>query len=177
MIQINLLPWREQARQVKKQNFVWALAATIFISLIVIGIIHFYLSNIDSIQQEENSYLQTVLSQEQIKLTDLQKRKQNAFIIEFQLRFLIGLKKASFKVVKILTELEKIIPPTVSLNSLSKSGKTILLTGEAQTDLDITHFMENIKNAKDFKHPILSEIATGNETYERKTFKLQAVQE
>lgn len=177
MIQINLLPWREQARQIQKQRFTIAVGMSVLVTFLIIMLIHFYLSSIDTRQQDANNYLQTVLGQEQMQLTELQKQKQNAILIEFRLRYLIGLKQSSFKTVKMLTELEHIIPETVSLNSLNRSGKTVILIGSAPTDLDISHFMENIKKSTDLTRPVLTEITASKEiTKDRKFFKLQAIQ-
>ncbi len=172
-VQINLLPWREQARQIKRKQFLITLAGFIGLTLLFVAIYHIYLDSIVSNQNLRNSYLQTVLNQEQSVLLALEKQKEKQTQINLQLHFLYSLRETSYNAVQILNELTQVVPEGVSLIKLTREGNTITLLGGAQSSLNVTLFMKNISNSHIFNQPDLTEITTKQvKTGEDKYFQL-----
>lgn len=174
---INLLPWREQARQGKKKQLMVTLVSFMMLALVMALMIHFYLGSLITNQVNLNSYLQSQITLEQATLTNLQKKKQGEIELKKKILFLVGLQTKSNNSVKMLDELVRIIPGTVALTRLVSDSETVVLEGLAQSDLDITLFMQKISESKVFATPILTEINTKNVGKEgEKSFQLKVKQ-
>lgn len=158
MIQINLLPWREQERSKKRLQFFTTLGIFIGITLFILVLVHLYLDYLISNQNKRINYLQTVLGEKQaefFKLKDQQK-KQNT--IQTELTFLNGLRENSYQAIRLLNELVKVVPPTITLEKITRTGNKITLIGNAQSELQITLFMKNITQSAFFNQPTLTRL-------------------
>lgn len=158
MIQINLLPWREAEKEARKVRFVAILAGFIGLSLFILVILHFYIDHSINRQLLRNSYLQSRLDQEQQNLGNLKKMKEQQAVFMSELYFIIKLREQSLQVIRLLDNLTKTIPNTVFLNKIMRQKDTIVLDGEAESNLNITQFMKNLGQSHYFTPPILNEI-------------------
>jgi len=158
MTQINLLPWREQGRQIKKMRFMVALIASVLGSLCIILIFHIYLSGLVGEQQQLNDVLQEAINKEQAVLNDMSSKEDEKATVDAQLQFIINLYSNSFRAVRLLNELVTLVPSSVSLNRIVRNGDTISLAGIANSENDITLFMQDIGRSPYFNQPVLSEI-------------------
>lgn len=175
--QINLLPWREQKRKAKKIQLAITTGVMAAASLIIAIVIHFFLAALVANQQDRNNFLQTTLNQEQTIMHDLQKEKKEVTALKSKLHFLMKLQINSNNVVKMLSELERIIPSPVSLTMIDQEGDKVTLTGLAASDLDITLFLQKISASSVFTTPVLTEISAQKEGPEgEKIFKLNLQQ-
>ena len=59
MARINLLPWREELRKKKKQEFLEAIGFSVLITFIILGLAHFYFEGLKTYQEQRNRMLQT----------------------------------------------------------------------------------------------------------------------
>ncbi|EKD45539.1 MAG: hypothetical protein ACD_69C00244G0002 [uncultured bacterium] len=163
MTQINLLPWREQARKNKKIRFGLTIAATLSLALFCTLIAHLYLQMLITMQQQRNAYLQTQLSQEQTILSMLNKKKQEQTTINSELHFIMSLRQENYQAIRLFDTLVRVIPEGISINKIARDGNNIVLLGKAQSNLQITLLMKNIAKTLVFKQPELTEI-TGRES-------------
>lgn len=174
MTQINLLPWREMARQAKKLRFAATIAAFIALSLFFVFLVHLYIEAFIISQEHTNTYLQSQLDKEQTTLTTLAKEKQEQAAIYSELHFLFALREDSYKAVGILDQLARVVPDAVSLSKISRAGNSLTIEGRAQSNLQVTLFMENIAKSHFFKQPVLTEISTKeNSSGDERTFQLK----
>lgn len=177
MTQINLLPWREQARQEKKIEFLIIIGFFIGMTLLFILLIHIYLASLIHEQNKRNEFIQTTLGDKQVLYTGFKDKKQKQAIIESQLQFINSLRDKSFRAVKLMNELVKIVPHTVTLDKLVRENNKITLIGKAQSELQITLLMKNIAKSDIFNQPVLTRISGvpgSNET--DRVFELEALQ-
>jgi len=178
MTQINLLPWREQLRQTKRMNFTFILTGFIALTLFLLFIVHLYLYRVINDQQQKNNYLQSDFQHEQSELGTLNKKKQEQLNVISQLHFIFSLRDNSYRAVRLLDGLARVVPDAVSLNKIMRQGNTITITGKAQSNLQVTLFMENMAKSKIFKQPALTEINTKeNSSGEERFFQLNVEQQ
>lgn len=176
MIQINLLPWREQARQIKKLNFAIAIAGCAILSCFFVLICHIYFKSLIGSQQRRNDFLQAELGKEQIELTKLSHNKEQQIGDVADLNFIFSLQKNGYQTIKLFTALAKVIPDTVTFNRISREGNAIIILGKAKSNLQITTLLQNIKETAIFQQPELTEI-TGKEisSGEERLFQLKVL--
>lgn len=174
MTQINLLPWREQARQEKKVEFSIIVGFFAVLALIIAIAIHIYLAALISNQNSRNNFLQTELGTKQGGFQKLKKDKEKNISIEGDLMFLNDLREKSFHSVQLMNELTTLIPTTVVLDKLTKEGSKVTLIGRAKSELQITLLMKNISKSLLFSNPVLTRISeTPIKTEAGRVFELQ----
>lgn len=159
MIQINLLPWREQARKAKKARLAFLAGGCAVLAVLSVGLIHLQYRSEIKHQQQRNKEMLGYLEKENNELFDLKKKKVEVEIIDKQLEFIFALRHAGFKAVDILNELAKVSPETVTLDKIVREDDVITVFGKAKSNLQITLFMENIKQSKLFNQPVLTRIS------------------
>lgn len=163
MTQINLLPWREQARQVKKIQFAIMGGVFFAFAIFLVLITHIFVAGLISSQQSYNDFLQTQLNNEQSNLLTLNKDKKEQNEILKQVQFLSALRDQSYQTVRLLNELPRIVPDTVLLLKLTKNNDQISISGLAQSNFQISLLMENMSKSKIFNQPTLNKISEGNQ--------------
>jgi type IV pilus assembly protein PilN len=164
MVQINLLPWREQQRKERMKQLGIIVAFFVGLTIFVIFLLHIYLVAIIHHQKQRNTRLHAELVQEQQILDQLNQQKNKLAEIKKQLDFIYKLRDESYQSVRFLSELIKVVPAGISLQKLTRKGNTIILIGKADSDLEITLFMKSIEKSALFNQPILTEISIGKGT-------------
>lgn len=172
MIQINLLPWREQERKNKKIRFHLAILITLSLALFCLIITHLYLNTLITTQQQRNTYLQTQLEKEKIILSSLNKKQQQQKNMHSELHFIMSLRQISYQAVRLLDTLVRVIPEGISINKIVRNGNTVVLLGKAQSNLQVTLLIKNMTKTLIFKQPELTEI-TGRESHFGETRNFQ----
>lgn len=170
MTQINLLPWREKARQEQRMLFVAILMGFVALTFVFVFFFHMFVRERINGQNERNNYLQAALLTEQDQLGQLNKAKDANQIIEKQLNYLFNLRNTSYQAVHIFNELSKLTPEGVSLNKIIRERNTLVILGRAKSNLEVTLFMENLEKSAVFKQPVLTEINAKENSVENQRF-------
>lgn len=174
MTQINLLPWREKARQIRKIRFgLMVLASVIFAVLIAIGI-HGHYDELIKTQDARNNFIQTALGSEQGEFTELNKEKQQQMDVQSELDYVFSLREAGYQTVELFEQLARIVPDAVTFSKIVREGNVVTLIGHAKSNMQITQLMENMATKKIFKQPDLTDInAKQNSAGEERTFQVK----
>jgi type IV pilus assembly protein PilN len=178
MIQINLLPWREQARKEQQKRFAIIVACVAFFGLFFTSFFHIYFSTEINNQIRRNAILQEALDKESADMMELTKKKQDLMGVDNQLHFFFTLREASYHAVRLLNELALRNPDSVTLYKIIRKGNTILIFGKAKSNLQVTLFLESMDKSKFFFQPVLTEIVgKENDAGEERNFQLRLVQQ
>ena len=158
MSQINLLPWREQARQAKKVRFSIRVAVSAALAIFCVLIIHLYYQGVAHTKNKRNAYLQQQLSAEQTELNTLNQKRRDQDQIVSELKTIFTLRENSYDAVALLDALARVVPDAVSFSSVIRQGNVIVVTGKARSNPQITTLMKNISKLDVFKQANLTEI-------------------
>jgi len=72
MAKINLLPWREELRRQKKQDFFTAIGLSVLATIAIIGCVHLYIEGLKEYQQQRNKLLQDEIALLDKQITEIQ---------------------------------------------------------------------------------------------------------
>lgn len=170
---INLLPWREQARQAKKNRFFLTLAVAMGITLLFSLFYHVYFSSMITHQEYANHLLETKLLEEKAKLQTFMLKQKNQALLLNNLHFIFSLREKSYLAVRLLDELARIVPDSIMLTDIKQEKNLILITGKAESNLQVAIFLEKIAKSPFFQKPVLTEISGNLENGgEERNFKL-----
>jgi len=177
MAQINLLPWREQERNIRKVKFLTILGFAASTTIVLMVLIHFYLSYLVSSQLSRNDFLTTQINQTVAENGDLKTQKQNALTVLKELQFIIGLQGKNYQTIRMLNELTRVTPAAIILTKLDKKDNGIILEGSAVSNTDVTQFIKAMSDSPVFTIPELNKIAANDKQVEtRKNFQIKVDQ-
>ena len=158
MVQINLLPWKEQERQVELVIFSLKLLVSALAALFCVFLCHVYFDQVIHYRQKRNDFLQAELNQTQVELAALEKQQEQETALLDKMHFIINLRNQNYKIVRLLDALAVLTSPTVSLTKIIRDKDNITLEGVAQSDIEITLFMKNLARSSIFDEPVLTGI-------------------
>ena len=160
MPRINLLPWREQERKVRRREFLVALGGAAFAAVVfVLGGKLLYSSWIDS-QTAKNNLLKkeiVKLDAQIADIQDLENRKQRLEIIE-------KLQRKRPEIVHLFDELVKTVPEGIYLTQIKETGKKLEMKGVAQSSTRVSTFMRNIDASSWMDNPTLQVVETAKDS-------------
>lgn len=170
MPQMNLLPWREQARQESRLRFATTVLSYLVGAVLFLVFLHLYVTALIAYQNNRIAFLQNQLTQARMEIDNLNKKKIQTKQEEDKLNFIIGLRARSFRAVHLLNELAATIPTSITLVSVTRENDLVTLEGEAQSDLEITKLMKQLASLPGFYQPVLTEISARKENNETTRF-------
>ena len=162
MTKINLLDWRAERRQRRKQQFMLLIGITFLASAALVGIAYFAMDEAVSHQQDRNKILQTEIAalDKQIKeIQELQKVKANLLA---RMRVIEQLQQSRSATVHFFDEIINTLPDGVYLTSVKQTGGDVTLDGVAESNGRISAYMKNLDSSPWFKDPKLVVIRTSD---------------
>lgn len=159
MANINLLPWRQELRKQRQQEFVAILMAVAMVAVALVLFAHMALSKQVSDQEERNQYIKSEIGKldGQIKEIDaLQKRREELLS---RMKVIQDLQGRRPVIVRIFDEVVRVLPDGVYLTLLERNGDGFRLTGVAESANQVSNLMRNLDASPWFKSPQLSTVA------------------
>ena len=156
MARINLLPWREERRKVRQNEFYAILGAAALAGLLVFGGIWYnYKLQIDG-QLDRNAYLteQIRLLDDKIKKIEELDRRRGQLIARKNV--IEQLQANRWQLVRIFDDLVRTMPDGVRLTSVKASGEQLTLDGVAESQARVSSYMKNLEVANLIKDPDLA---------------------
>src|SRR5580698_1802294 len=144
MPRINLLPWREQERKVRRREFLVALGAAAFAAVIfVLGGKLLYSSWIDS-QTAKNNLLKKEIVKLDAQIADIQDLENRKQRLVARMEIIEKLQRKRPEIVHLFDELTRTVPEGVYLTQIKESGNKLEIHGVAQSSTRVSTFMRNI---------------------------------
>ncbi len=145
MAQINLLPWREQARVQRQRQALMRLLTGGILMLLPTCFWYWYSLEQARHQKQRNQYLQSVIDQANRDIQEVQRLVSRRQTLILRLQTIDRLQFSQFQVAHWWNELVDVMPQGVRLTRLVRTGQLITLTGQAETDAHVSALMRNIE--------------------------------
>jgi type IV pilus assembly protein PilN len=163
MILINLLPHREERRQLRKKAFFVGLAAAAVAGVGVVGIWYAVLQQMIGNQQGRNAYLTAEIKKLDEQIKDIATLKAEIESLKARQKAVEDLQTDRNLPVHLLNELVKQTPEGVYLTTIRQEGQTVAVNGIAQTNERVSEFLRNTAyNSTWLERPELVEIKATN---------------
>lgn len=164
MAKINLLPWRDELRKEKKQEFFALLGISSVVAALVWGGGHVFNNMQIDYQQLRNKFIadQTVILDKKIKeIKELEKEKQRLLD---RMRAIEQLQGNRPLIVRFFDELITSLPEGVSVTSITQKGNKVTINGEAQSNARVSSLMRNLDSSEWLEKPQLDIIQAKDAT-------------
>jgi len=177
MAHINLLPWREEERKRKRNEF-YTITGGISLLMCVIGLaVHIYVGGIVDYQVARNELIQTEIKKVDAKIKEIKELEKKKEQLISRMRIIERLQRNRPEVVHVFDELAKIVPEGLFIENLDQKGRALTIKGRAQSNARVSAFMRALEASAWFESPALSVISTkGKGTSRYREFTLQVNQ-
>ena len=155
MTRINLLPWREEARQRRRKEFAAAGGLALLFTLLLAVLVHLQIEGMIDDQLARNQLLEGEIAQldRQIKeIQDLEKIKADLLS---RMEIIQELQESRPEIVRLFDELVVAIPDGVYLTKLEQNGRAVVVEGRAQSNARVSAFMRSIEASQWIGRPRL----------------------
>lgn len=174
MANINLLPWREEAREKQKRDFIGILALVFLVTSLLVYLFISYIELVTDDQRQRNSYLMSeisLLDTQIAEISEITKRKKD---IERRTEIILALQQSRNLPTHVLDELVRIVPPGIYLSSIEKKGSTLWIEGRSESNNNVANMMRKVTASEYLSDPSMQSIISQNaELRQLQRFKLK----
>lgn len=165
MIRINLLPYREQARKDRRQQFIASAVLTVLLGAVVGFAGYVILEQRLEGQQDSNDFLKSQISQLKKDIEEIDGLKEQTQALLSRKQVIESLQGNRMQTVMIFNELTRQMPEGVFLKTVKQSGDKVNVTGFAQSNARVSQLMRNLDASPIFENPRLIEIKSSTYTH------------
>ncbi len=160
MPRINLLPWREDQRKERQQNFLVAGAGAVLIGIVTIMVVSWTFDRFISYQNERNGILDKEIALLDEKIEEIKGLESQKERLLARMEIIERLQKSRPEVVHLFDELVRTLPDGVYLTSLKQSNRRLEIKGVAESTTRVSAYMRNIDVSEWLENPGLQVIET-----------------
>lgn len=159
LIKINLLPYREEIKQRKRQQFKILMLSSLLIGVGLSAIAYLAINNAISDQESRNAFLEAEITKLDNDLGEIKKLQQEKENFLSKKQKVEELQEKRSQAAYIIDSLNVVIPDNTYITSLDAENPTSYkITGRAISDNKIAMFMRSLPSTGIFMQPELLEI-------------------
>jgi type IV pilus assembly protein PilN len=175
MAKINLLPWREELRKKKQQDFISGVGLGILLVCLLLIVVYMYIEGLKEFQERRNKMIQdeiTILDKRIQEIKDIEEKKNKLLT---KIDVIQKLQESRPEVVHLFDELTKITPDGVYITKFTQTGTLLSMDGKAESNARVSAFMRTIDNSPWLNSAVLGVIkGQGKNNLEMNDFSLTA---
>ena len=170
MTTINLLPWREQAREKAQRFFFIGLGIRVVTSIVIVISVYLILNDKIAVQKDRNQIIQREITRYDREIREIRKIKTIRQELIVRMKIIQQLQANRPEVVHFFYELTKIVPESVYLTDIIRSNDSVMLIGHADTNSSVSLLMQNIRKNFWVNRPVLEEVQEITDKAKKKLF-------
>jgi type IV pilus assembly protein PilN len=155
MPRINLLPWREQERKVRRREFMVAAGGAIIASVVLIGVGKLLYAGWTDAQIEKNNILKKEIVKLDAQIADIQDLETRKQRLVARMEIIEKLQRKRPEIVHLFDEIVRTVPEGVYLTQIKQTGNKLEIHGVAQSSTRVSTFMRNIDSSVWMDNPVL----------------------
>lgn len=178
MARINLLPWREQLREERKQRFLVALAGVLVISAGLVFLGGQYLNGAIEQQTARNEFVRKEIAVLDARIKEISELKTRRAQLLERMKIIQDLQGNRPIIGRIFDQFVRTLPDGVYFSELKMEGKSIAITGAAESNNRVSNLMRNLESSDWLELPNLTEVkaVTAGAVDQANVFKLSVQQ-
>ncbi|OLF56673.1 PilN domain-containing protein [Pseudomonas chlororaphis] len=174
MARINLLPWRDERRERRRRHFVLILVAAVALALAAVLAGDRIIGRAIDRQLARNNHVGaqiSLLDQRIAKIGELKLHREQ--LVE-RMKIIQDLQGNRSTSARVFDQLARTLPDGVYFTEVRMSGKTLSITGAAESNRRVSELMRNLDASYWFDAPSLTEVkaAAADSADQRNLFQL-----
>jgi type IV pilus assembly protein PilN len=158
MIGINLLPYREEKRRAKRQQFYGLLGLVSILACLIAFSVYTVIDGYIEAQNAKNDFLKKEVASLDKQIDEIKRLREQAQAMLARKQIIESLQRDRAEAVRLLSEVAKQMPEGVYLDSLKQEGARITMVGYAQSNARVSTLMRNIEASQWLENPQLGRI-------------------
>ncbi|MES2663333.1 MAG: PilN domain-containing protein [Pseudomonadota bacterium] len=152
MAQINLLPWREEKRQLLNRNFYVHCGISVLLGFILIMSVDWFIHRgIDEIELR-NSYISQEISKLEQTIKEIESLKRNKEELQARMKVIQDLQGNRSLIVHYFDEIARLVPEGLYLNKLERTGDDFKIDGVSVANNRVSNFSRNLDDSPWFEN-------------------------
>lgn len=179
MARINLLPWREQLREERKQRFLVALGGTLVIAAGLVFLGGQYFNGAIEQQDARNEFIKKEIAVLDARIKEIKELKERRQQLLERMKIIQDLQGNRPVIGRIFDQLVRTLPDGVYFTGLKRVDRTIEIAGAAESNNRVSSLMRNLDASEWLIAPNLTEVkaVTAGAVDQANTFQLFVRQE
>lgn len=170
---INLLPWREELRKQRNKDFTTTCIVFAVLTFATIGGVHYWFNQQINSQKARNTFIETEIAQLDEKIKEIKDLDAEKEALLARMQIIEQLQSSRPEIVHLFDEFVSTLPEGIFYNKVVQKGRSITLTGIAQSNARVSSLMRNLDASDWMTNPALVEIRRENkETNEQEVLRL-----
>ena len=177
MAHINLLPWRDELRKKKQQQFAVVGAGTAILGAMLVLLAHMQMEGLIEKQNQRNQFLDKEIAELDTKIAKIKDMEKTKNALLARMDIIQQLQRSRPQSVHLMDQLVYTLPDGVYLNKIAQQDQALTLSGVAQSNARVSAYMRNIDGSHWMEKPKLDVIETRDSERRRSAeFTLRASQ-
>ena len=178
MARINLLPWREQLREERKQQFLVSLAGVLVLAVGLVFLGNQYLNAAIDNQNARNDFLKKEIATLDARIQEIKELKTRRQQLLERMKIIQDLQGNRPIIGRVFDQLVRTLPDGVYFTGLKMTGKSIAIVGAAESNNRVSNLMRNLDGSEWLDAPNLTEVKalTAGEWGQANVFQLTVQQ-
>lgn len=167
MARINLLPWRDELRELRKKQFITVCIAVTLLAMAAVLATWFYLDQKLNDQEQANQLIVSTnqnLDIELKALDGLQEKRTN--VIE-RMKLIQGLEGQRPVTVRLVDELVRVMPENVYITKFSRVGDKFTIEGKAETPNAVAGLLRGLESSAWYRNAFMNSFLAATENKEQ----------
>ncbi len=158
MAKINLLPWREQLREERKQRFLVSLAGAAVLAVGLLFLADQYLANAIEQQNARNQFISKEIAVLDARISEIKELRERRQQLLERMKIIQDLQGNRPIIGRVFDQLVRTLPDGVYFTDLKMTGKNIAIVGAAESNNRVSNLMRNLDGSDWLEAPNLNEV-------------------
>ena len=155
MPRINLLSWRDELREQRRNQFYTAMGGSFGAAAIVVLLGVLFMNSVIDAQYERNAKLDAEIVLLDARIKEILYLEDQKDRLVARMKIIEELQQSRPEIVHVFEELARTLPDGVFLISVKQTGEQIEIKGKAESNTRVSAFMRNIDKSDWLKDPDL----------------------
>ena len=160
MPRINLLPWREDERKKRQQNFMISMAGSLIAGIVVVVLTIVAYAQMVDYQQSRNLRLESEIVELEKSISEIDGLEAQKERLLARMEIIERLQRSRPEIVHLFDEMTRQLPEGVYLNGMRQSGMSVELQGVAQSSTRVSALMRQIDASEWMTDPGVIKVET-----------------
>jgi type IV pilus assembly protein PilN len=155
MAKINLLPWREELRKKRQQDFLTAIGASVVLTCVIFGLVYLHIESLKEYHQARNQRITDEIAAVDKKIKEIQDIESKKTKLLDKITIIQDLQESRPLIVHVFDELRKVTPKGVYLGSIVQKASDFTVIGKAESNSMVSEYMDAIEASEYLTAPKL----------------------
>lgn len=158
MTRVNLLPWREELRRQRRQEFALWMGLGIAVTVLIMVAIHQWITAAIEGQRRRNGFLENEIAALERQIAEIRELEEKKRRLLGKMAIIEELQVSRPKIVHLFDEIARTVPDGVRLEDFSQVGHDLTVNGRAQSNTQVSAYLRNLESSPWFASPSLQVI-------------------